>query len=409
MMEACGLKLNITRSFGDYGANKQDDQPILHAQLSCEETGQEHVIPKRLILVVDTSYSMDSVFPMLQATLLAVWNFCEKQKQQELYVVTFDQDARIVWSPDHVKSGATFTDMVKQMRTGPSTNLEAGLEVGYKLRGDLVLNHIYVLTDGQPNVGNSSTEYFRKFTESKANWWTFVAAIGYGDDYNVEILRQIGQFSHVRNDEAIPATIGQFMGQLISTRYVSCGLQAVAKRSPIVGDAWTLPNFPAGSKYNWIWIGPFEEKTLTVVYADLVAKKMGYFTVPVPSLADAAVPPSLEVRQHFYSTVAGILSRKLAETHFAQEVVDETSLQIKAWESDTTRHRLALPLMVQLRNLLRQQSVRITRDYSSSCSRQSSNGTTCTATPYAVTQTCAAMGNLVLESASSSMRTSSAN
>jgi Ca-activated chloride channel family protein len=128
-------------------------------------------------------------------------------------VVAFGEDARVVLPPTPATDEQRILGAIDELEPGGSTNLEAGLRLGYGLARETLqeegINRIVLASDGVANVGLTDADgILRKITEDAAAGIELVAiGVGMGN-YNDALLEQLadrgdGFYSYVNElDEA---------------------------------------------------------------------------------------------------------------------------------------------------------------------------------------------------------------
>src|SRR5690606_4748519 len=104
--------------------------------------------PLRVHLVIDASTSMQSTWAQLQEAALHL--IARLRPEDELQIVVYGTDAREALPAIRVGDGQRARGVVRALRPGGRTNIEAGLRVAYgAVRAHASI--VVVLSDGVPN------------------------------------------------------------------------------------------------------------------------------------------------------------------------------------------------------------------------------------------------------------------
>jgi Ca-activated chloride channel family protein len=112
--------------------------------------------------------------------------------------VTFGSDARVVLPPTAATDEEAILDAIDGLQPNGSTNLEAGLRLGYALareaflEGDNRINRIVLASDGVANVGLTDADGILRQVQDDAAAGIELVAIGVGmGNYNDALLEQL--------------------------------------------------------------------------------------------------------------------------------------------------------------------------------------------------------------------------
>jgi Ca-activated chloride channel family protein len=114
-------------------------------------------------------------------------------------IVLFNSRATLAkpMSPVSRTNMSTIKDQVRRINAGGSTNLEAGMLMATGLFRDVDIegwdyeNRIIILTDAQPNTGDTSEQGFMGMTRNNAASRIYSTFIGIGVDFNTELIDSI--------------------------------------------------------------------------------------------------------------------------------------------------------------------------------------------------------------------------
>lgn len=176
-----------------------------------------------LIFVIDTSGSMDA------ANRLGLVKWSLEQLVENLRpsdtvgIVTYGDRAEIALAPTPVSQSFDIINAIRELRTGGSTNAEAGLLMAYDLAAQIgepgEINRLILCSDGLANVGNTAAEAILQHAEEGISLSTF----GFGTGgYNDALMEQLanqgdGVYGYIdTEDEAQRLFIDDLTGTLLT-------------------------------------------------------------------------------------------------------------------------------------------------------------------------------------------------
>lgn len=217
---------------GQYGIRDTDSGNIIYANFECDASENNSLLKnKQIIFVVDRSGSMRRSIYSLQNSLLAFrdsllnHNMRDKTSEQDLdnclrstidiRLIIFDNVIEEVYNPEH--RNKTWDEAVRGITARRTTNMGDAIKRAYSLSDPKKYTWVVVMTDGESNEGSCQTlDSFQKLrTQEPEN--TRTITIGYGHDYNVEILKAIGEFTLIRSEEDIPGVFGSIAHEFLET------------------------------------------------------------------------------------------------------------------------------------------------------------------------------------------------
>lgn len=228
------FSIHAQRLSGIYGT-ENDCGDIIHLQIQDTSDGI-YTKNKEVILVIDLSGSMSDSLPALKSSLLALRDsLCgksyeemselSKQDRDTLFrsiikvkLITFSNTANIIWTHD---STEYFDDVVRKLQTQSTTNMGAGIELAFRETNPEMYTWIIVMTDGESNKGSHRTvSSFQRLVSRDQPYNSRIMALGYGQEFNPEVLNNIGQFIYVEDEECIPIVLGNIVDEIIrSTKF----------------------------------------------------------------------------------------------------------------------------------------------------------------------------------------------
>lgn len=143
-------------------------------------------------------------------------------------IVVYSNRTRVVLPPTSAGESARIRGVIDDLQTEGSTNVEAGLSLGYeqalRQRREGALNRVVLLSDGVANVGNTGPERILQTIGQAAQQRIDLVTVGFGlDSYNDRLMEQLadrGNGFHAYVDDEIEAR-RLFVQRLASTLVVT--------------------------------------------------------------------------------------------------------------------------------------------------------------------------------------------
>ncbi|MCB8944147.1 MAG: von Willebrand factor type A domain-containing protein [Ardenticatenaceae bacterium] len=140
-------------------------------------------------------------------------------------VVVYGSDARVVLNPTPGSERSTILSAIYGLSTEGSTNLEAGLRLGYQLANRAYkpggINRVIIASDGVANVGNTDPDVLAQEIRGYADAGITLTTVGFGlGNYNDIIMEQLadqgdGNYAYVDTlDEAETLFVDNMMSTL---------------------------------------------------------------------------------------------------------------------------------------------------------------------------------------------------
>ncbi len=168
--------------------------------------------PLNISLVLDRSGSMEGE-PLEYAKRACAYVVDLLEPDDLLSVVTFEEQADVIMPARRVTNKALVKDYINRIYTGNTTNLYEGLMTACQQVASVktahTLNRVLLLTDGEPTAGpRDFASVVGQVAEQKGRGIT-VTALGFGPDYNEELLAGIarrsgGNYYYIARPELIP-------------------------------------------------------------------------------------------------------------------------------------------------------------------------------------------------------------
>jgi Ca-activated chloride channel family protein len=146
-----------------------------------------------LVFLIDTSGSMSGSLELVKHTLVEALDVLAPE--DKVSIVTYAGSTRVVLEPTTVSERATIVAALEMLASGGSTNGAGGLELAYQqaeagfVEGGI--NHVVLCTDGDFNVGPSTTEELVQIIEDKRKTGITLTALGFGSHYNDPMMEAV--------------------------------------------------------------------------------------------------------------------------------------------------------------------------------------------------------------------------
>lgn len=190
-----------------------------------------------LTFVIDISGSMaePNRLPLVQDALRLLVE--QLRETDQVAIVVYSDDTRVVLEPTSAAEADTIISAIDSLQIEGSTNVEAGLRLGYQLasanfRTDAI-NRVILCSDGVANVGATGPDEIRQSIRDYAAQGVLLTTVGFGmGDFNDYLMEQLaddgdGNYAYV---DTIDEAERVFVENLTGT------LQVIAKDAKIQVD-----------------------------------------------------------------------------------------------------------------------------------------------------------------------------
>ena len=180
--------------------------------------------PANITFVVDTSGSMDirERLGLVQSSLALLVR--SLRPDDTIAIVTYGDDAHPLLSPTPVAEWPRIIDAIDSLRPGGSTNLEAGLRLGYEAARENfepdALNVVVLASDGVANQGVTDSQVLTEEITQAGDEGINLVTVGYGmGNYNDHLMEQLadlgdGFYSYI---DTFPEAVELFVDDLTPT------------------------------------------------------------------------------------------------------------------------------------------------------------------------------------------------
>jgi Ca-activated chloride channel family protein len=174
----------------------ESDEVLLRLGLQARDVRDRAREDTALTFVIDTSGSMarESRLELVKAALrLLVDNL---GRNDTIAIVTFGDRAAVALEPTPATESDRILSVIDQLRPGGSTNLEAGLRLGYDLARESLtengIDRVVLASDGVANVGLTDPDSILGAIERDAAAGIELVSVGVGmGNYNDALLEQL--------------------------------------------------------------------------------------------------------------------------------------------------------------------------------------------------------------------------
>ncbi len=296
---------------------------------------------KTVFFLCDVSASMYDTLSAVKASLFTFRDFIPIL--QNFYIGTFSDDAKFLWSSN---SSRSFDEAVNSMEDEGSTNMGAGIEMAFecfRTQEEDKASWLVILTDGVSNKGNFQTkESFVALADRKPKN-TKIITLGYGDDFDANILNAIGDFTYLKDRESISG----FMGAL-ALEISTCSIINVRTDSRLKMDFGTqnVGNFANERKYSYGLKIPKNVDTDTIhifyteIYDSGLIERGQHIPIDFRSLPISPMPTWVKQSQiNYYTSVYIKNLYSCSNTEDLQKCITVTREAIKDWPDHAAENK----------------------------------------------------------------------
>jgi Mg-chelatase subunit ChlD len=205
------------------GANREAVLQIGFSTALANDRGQ--LRPLNMALVIDKSGSMADADKLSRVKAALLNMVAQLRSTDILSIVVFDSEAEVLLPSRTVGDGEAIKRLIRQLEPGSSTNIHAGLMLGYhealKNYSEDATNRVVLLTDGIANRGVTDPEMIARDSLRFNDRGIDLSTIGVGLDLNKDLLRHLaksgrGLFHFVSDAEDIEKVFVKEVQSLVS-------------------------------------------------------------------------------------------------------------------------------------------------------------------------------------------------
>jgi len=160
------------------------ENKLLHIGIQGKKLNYDDYKPSNLVLLLDVSGSMDTdnKLPLLKKGMSMLLD--ELDDNDKISIVVYAGAAGMVLEPTPASERKKIKKALNDLQAGGSTAGGEGIQLAYKLAKEAFIpegnNRIILATDGDFNVGNSSTSTLVELVEEKRKEGVYLTIIGLG-------------------------------------------------------------------------------------------------------------------------------------------------------------------------------------------------------------------------------------
>ncbi|MBD8082738.1 vWA domain-containing protein [Chryseobacterium caseinilyticum] len=214
---------SINTEYNDSPWNSQ--HKLLKIGLQGKDLPMEKLPNSNFVFLIDVSGSMNAAnkLPLLKSSFKVLLD--QLRPTDKVGIVVYAGSAGMVLPPTSAKEKNKIIEALDQLEAGGSTAGGAGIELAYKLAQENFIkggnNRVIIATDGDFNVGTSSTGDLQTLIEEKRKSGVFLTCLGFGmgnfKDNRMETLanKGNGNYAYIDNLQEDNKFLGkEFAGTL---------------------------------------------------------------------------------------------------------------------------------------------------------------------------------------------------
>lgn len=190
-----------------------EEHQLVHIGLKGYEVPAEELPPSNLVFLVDVSGSMSAhnKLPLLKKSLQMLVK--KMRPEDRISIVVYAGSAGCVLPSTSGKQKSKILGALHRLESGGSTNGGAGIQLAYKIAQENMKkngnNRVILCTDGDFNVGATSTGTLEELIAEKRETGVFLTVLGFGmgnyKDHRLETLADHGNGNYAYIDNLLEA------------------------------------------------------------------------------------------------------------------------------------------------------------------------------------------------------------
>ncbi len=190
-----------------------EDNKLVHKGLQGKQLAAEEQLPSNLVFLIDVSGSMadNNKLPLLKKSFRLLID--QLKPEDKISIVVYASRTGLMLPATAGSEKHKIMAVIDQLVAQGSTAGGAGIQLAYKIAAENYIeggnNRVILATDGDFNVGISSTSELVKFIESKRDDGIFLTAMGFGmgnyKDNRLQELADRGNGNHAYIDNILEA------------------------------------------------------------------------------------------------------------------------------------------------------------------------------------------------------------
>ena len=225
-----------------------EDKQFALIRVKTDDIPKEDLPPSNLTFLIDTSGSMDShdKLPLLQEAFSLLVDTLDEDDR--VSIVTYAGSSRVILDSATGADKFEIMDAIDSLEAGGSTYGEGGIQKAYKLAERNYIkngnNRIILATDGDFNVGVSSTRGLEELISEKKDSGINLSILGFGmgnlKDDNMETLSKYGEgnYSYINSVKDARKVLVDELGSTLFT--VAKDVKAQVEFNPAVVKSYRL-------------------------------------------------------------------------------------------------------------------------------------------------------------------------
>jgi len=198
---------------------------LLRIGLQGKEIPTDKLPSSNFVFLIDVSGSMDAAnkLPLLKSSFKVLLD--QLRPHDKVGIVVYAGSAGMVLPPTSAQDKSKIIEALDQLQAGGSTAGGQGIELAYKLAQENFIkdgnNRVIIATDGDFNVGTSSTGDLQTLIEEKRKSGVFLTCLGFGmgnfKDNRMETLanKGNGNYAYIDNMQEANKFLGkEFAGSM---------------------------------------------------------------------------------------------------------------------------------------------------------------------------------------------------
>ena len=233
---------------GKYGAS-EDVGDIIHVHMEIDSNiSQNNNSNKEIIFLIDVSASMTESMKSVKSSILAfrdaITNKTPREMERMDYferdnllrntinirIIAFSNQAKEIWSNE---CHELFEDAILNLETEAMTNMGDAIKLAFEKTHPARYTWIIAMTDGNSNRGPCKTAgSFQQLVATNKPINAKIVSLGYGENFDPEVLNKVGSFVYVENSEMIPVVLGNLAEEIMTSVGFNCVIDIPDKLFP---------------------------------------------------------------------------------------------------------------------------------------------------------------------------------
>jgi len=189
----------------------QPEAKLIKIGIQAQDLAKKELPPANLVFLVDVSGSMNEPdkLPLVKKTLRILTE--QLRPQDKVTLITYADGEALVLPPTSGDNKDEILRAINKLQAGGSTAGESALKMAYEQAQKAYvkngINRILLATDGDFNVGVSSTDALKSMVAEKRKSGISLTTLGFGTgNYNEDMMEQIadagdGNYSYIDNEK----------------------------------------------------------------------------------------------------------------------------------------------------------------------------------------------------------------